>query len=454
MFRSTSHTISIHKTGLVLFFKSVDYITMTTPARLSAANALHDVFAKGRRVREDWNKWLSPEDAGLAQAILGLCLRRWGRLNAWCLPKLKDASRGLPAETQIALSIGLAQLAWLPGVATHAAVDESVSLVLQEKIGFPPHSGLVNAILRSASGNRDALASELDSTPDEADRSPFAELLLKAALQDDLSSENVRVLWGKLQRPPLPAFVVLSGEPPGGLVPDAQFPDARRLIPGTPFPTDWLRSGAGMVQDISSQALMKFRWPFEKTPMRILDVCAAPGGKTTMLAKMWPLANIFAIEQNPRRAERLRENLAARSVRAQIEVVESVAWMRSGGRPFDLILVDAPCSASGTIRKHPELVWIYKRQEIERLVRVQENLIDAAVSRLSPGGLLIYSACSWFPEEGLNHLSRLESFNPKIKPALIWPDADGAALTHIFRPDPLTWDGEGFQGFAVTTASV
>jgi 16S rRNA (cytosine967-C5)-methyltransferase len=339
-------------------------------------------------------------------------------------------------------------------VATHAAVDESVSLVLQEKIGFPPHGGLVNAILRSASGNRDALASELDSTPDEANRPPFAELLLKAALQDDLSSENVRVLWGKLQRPPLPAFVVLSGEPPGGLVPDAQFPDARRLIPGTPFPTDWLRSGAGMVQDISSQALMKFRWPFEKTPMRILDVCAAPGGKTTMLAKMWPLANIFAIEQNPRRAERLRENLAARSVRAQIEVVESVAWMRSGGRPFDLILVDAPCSASGTIRKHPELVWIYKRQEIERLVRVQENLIDAAVSRLSPGGLLIYSACSWFPEEGLNHLSRLESFNPKIKPALIWPDADGAALTHIFRPDPLTWDGEGFQGFAVTTASV
>jgi 16S rRNA (cytosine967-C5)-methyltransferase len=376
-------------------------------------------------------------------------------LNAWCLPKLKDASRGLPAETQIALSIGLAQLAWLPGVATHAAVDESVSLVLQEKIGFPPHSGMVNAILRSASGNRDALASELDSTPDEADRSPFAELLLKAALQDDLSFENVRVFWSRLQRPPSPAFVVLSGEPPGGLVPDAQFPDARRLIPGTPFPTGWLRSGAGMVQDISSQALMNFNWSFEKSaPMRILDVCAAPGGKTTTLAKMWPQAKIFALEQTPRRAQKLRENLAARSVRAQIEVAESVAWMRSGGRPFDLILVDAPCSASGTIRKHPELVWIYKYQDVERLVRMQKNLLDAALSRLSPGGLLIYSACSWFPEEGLNHPSRLESLNPKIKPAPIWPDAGGAALTHIFRPDPLTWDGEGFQGFAVTTASV
>jgi len=423
---------------------------MPTSARLSAARALHDVFAKGRRVSADWNKLLSTEDAGLAQAILGLCLRRWGRLSAWSAPRLKDSSRGLPIETQIALNIGLAQLAWLSGVAAHAAVDESVSLVSQGRTGFPPHSGLVNAMLRQASKDRDALASEITSLPDELDRPPFAEMLLRAALQDGHSPENVKVLWNKLQQPPSPAFVVLNGPPPGFLVPDAQFPAAWRLCPGAPFPAEWLRSGAGMAQDISSQALMRFNRPFEKTAnMRILDVCAAPGGKTTALADMWPSANIFALEQNPRRAQKLRENLAARKTRAQVEIAESVAWMRGGGRPFDVILVDAPCSASGTVRKHPELVWIYKPKDIEQLVRMQENLLDAAISRLSPGGLLIYSACSWFPEEGLNHLPRLESLHPKIKPAPIWPDANGA-LTHIFRPDSLTWEGEGFQGFAVT----
>jgi len=424
---------------------------MPTPARLRVAIALHNVFDKPNRVSENWNKDLSSENARLAQAILGLCLRRWGRLNAWYLPKLKDPLRGLPLGTKIALNIGLAQLAWLPGVAEHAAVTESVELVSGKKLGFPPHKGMVNAILRSASIDRELLAAELDSLPSELDQSPFTRLLLKAALKDQNTPENIKALWEKLQRRPSSAFVVLYGAPPDVLVPDTQFPQAWRLQLGAKLPREWLYSGAGMVQDISSQALMEFDWHFEKKhPSRILDACAAPGGKTTALAYKYPQAHIFAIEQNPHRAQKLRENLAARKVRAEIEVADSANWLRNGGRPFDLILIDAPCSASGTLRKHPELTWIYNHSGIERLTQIQKSLLDAAIPRLSPGGLLIYSVCSWFPEECTDHFSNILSGDTQLIPAPIWLSAQGTERTHIFRPDPLTWEGEGFQAFAVT----
>jgi 16S rRNA (cytosine967-C5)-methyltransferase len=384
---------------------------------------------------------------------MGLCIRKWGRLNAWYWPRLNQSSKGIPVRTQIAISIGLAQLAWLPGVAVHAAVAESVELLADPKNGFPPHKGLANAILRSAAKNREFLALEMDSMAAKLDRTPFSDALLRAALSDGDApecAEKLSTLWHKFQQPQPPAYVVLDGPPPEGLVSDAQFPPAWRLTPGASFPRQWLQSGKGMVQDISSQALMAFDWPFEgDSPTRIADLCAAPGGKTTSLALKFPKARIFAVEQNGMRASRMRENLAARGIDANVAEAESVAWLQGGGKPFDLILVDAPCSASGTIRKHPELNWIFNLADLDRLADAQANLLEAAIGRLAPGGLLIYSVCSWFPKEGADHLHRLLNDNPKLVPAPIWPDADGKGRTHVFRPDPLSWNGEGFQGFAV-----
>ncbi|MCM2250499.1 MAG: hypothetical protein NDI58_08080, partial [Geothrix sp.] len=97
---------------------------MPTPARLHVAHALHEVFGEKGRVPDFWDRELG-EDAHLAQALLGLCLRRWGRIQAWVKPKLKDPDRGVPLGTRVALAMGLAQLAWLPGVSDHAAVNES-----------------------------------------------------------------------------------------------------------------------------------------------------------------------------------------------------------------------------------------------------------------------------------------------------------------------------------------
>ena len=219
---------------------------MPTPARIHVAHALHEVFGEGGRVPDVWDRGLG-EDATLAQALLGLCLRRWGRLQAWVKPNLKDSARGIPLGTRVALAMGLAQLAWLPGVSDHAAVNESVELAGDRELGFVPHKGLVNAILRRAAKDRAALAAALDALPPALDRAPAVERALQAALAPHGAEGELEVLWQKLQQPPRPAFRQLMGPLPEGLVDDPDLAGCLRLEEGASFPRTWLESGAGMV---------------------------------------------------------------------------------------------------------------------------------------------------------------------------------------------------------------
>ena len=168
---------------------------MPTPARIHVAHALHEVFGEGGRVPDIWDRDLG-EDAHLAQALLGLCLRRWGRLQAWVKPNLKDPTRGVPLGTRVALAMGLAQLAWLPGVSDHAAVHEAVEVAASRELGFLPHKGLVNALLRRAAKDRQALAAELDALPPALDRTPAVERALAAALARSVGDGTRRGEWG------------------------------------------------------------------------------------------------------------------------------------------------------------------------------------------------------------------------------------------------------------------
>ncbi len=437
---------------------------MPTPSRLAAAKALHSVFGAGNRVSSSWDADLAPEDAALSKALLGLCLRRWGCLQAYVKPKLKDASRGLPIGTQIGLALGLAQLAWLDGVASHAAVNEAVEITSDRALGFPPHKGLVNALLRRAASKREALRADLDGMPSSLDRSSFAEKVLRAAMtplaplapnlvEADLDALGaLDALWAKWQVPPRPAFRVLRGDVPMELAADEPIFACWRLKDDAPFPGAWLRSGAGMVQDRSSQALMNFQW--EKKPARILDACAAPGGKTTALGVRFPGTRITAVERDPNRAERLRQNLSDRKVNAGIVISDAADYLAKTPDAFDLILLDAPCSGSGTMQKHPELPWIAGNIDLVRLCAMQRELLTVAIPKLAPGGLLIYAVCSWLPEEGEDHRKWMASAHPELDPEKIWPDGFGPepGPTSHFRPHPLTWDGEGFQAFAWTKA--
>ncbi|HTL98721.1 MAG TPA: transcription antitermination factor NusB [Holophagaceae bacterium] len=422
---------------------------MATPSRRAVARALHAVFGRGERVPERWDQNLSGADAALAQALLGVCLRHWGAMQAWARPKLKDPKRGLPAGSQVALAIGLAQLAWLEGVAPHAAVHEAVDLAADAELGFPVHKGLVNALLRKASQELPKLRAELDAVSG-ADRTEFTAWVLESALEPRKREAELLDLWARVHREPRLAFRLLRGEAPEGLVPDPAFEGCWRLEPGAAFPLAWLQEGSGMVQDASSQALMTFRW--EGPAARILDACAAPGGKTTALGLRFPGAAITALERSPRRAARLKENLAARRVTAEIVEADAADWLASGAAPFDLILLDAPCSGSGTLQKHPELSWIGGELDLRDLAKRQRALLEAALPRLAPGGLLIFAVCSWLPEEGLAHREAVLKAHPDLRPAAVWDARFGldASPSSLFLPDPLSWDGEGFQAFALT----
>ncbi|MDR3669403.1 MAG: transcription antitermination factor NusB [Holophaga sp.] len=422
---------------------------MATPSRIAVARTLHLVFGEGARVPDAWDAGLPAADAGLANALLGQCLRRWGTLQAGIRPQLKDPARGLPLGTQVVLAIGLAQLAWLPGVSDHAAVNEAVDLATNREVGFPPHKGLVNAILRRAAKDRAALAAELDRLDPALDRSPFTERVLQSALAPRGGS-GAEALWHRLQAPPHPHFLQLRAEPlPPGMEPLEAPAGALRLAPDAPFPQQWLAEGAGMVQDLSSQALLGFQWEHPVT--RILDACSAPGGKATVLGRRYPQAGITALERNAARARRLRDNLQLRGVPAEIVVEDACAWLLRDGPRFDLIMLDAPCSGSGTLQKHPELNWLGDALDLPRLAQTQRTLLEAALPRLAPGGLLIYAVCSWLPEEGLAHRDRVLAAGG-YRPAAIWPAPMGTedGPTSLFRPDPLAWTGEGFQAFAFT----
>jgi 16S rRNA (cytosine967-C5)-methyltransferase len=351
--------------------------------------------------------------------------------------------------------MGLAQLAWLPGVSNHAAVNESVDLAATRDLGFLPHKGLVNALLRRASKDRAALAAELDALPASLDRSPAVARALGAALAPHGAEGELEALWARLQQPPRPDFRLLEGEIPEGLVPVAGLPGCLCLEEGAPFPRPWLEAGGGMVQDRSSQALLAYQW--ERPVTRILDACAAPGGKTTTLARRHPGAAITALEVHPKRAARLRQTLQQRGVEARVIQADAAEWLEGNEAVFDLILLDAPCSGSGTLQKHPEWPWL-KHDDLPRLTGLQRRLLSAAAERLAPGGLLIYAVCSWLPEEGIAHRDWLVEARPDLHPAEVWPAALGAevdgraGLSATFRPDPLRWEGEGFQGFAVRRA--
>ena len=427
---------------------------MSTPSRRLVALALQGVFDRNQRISEDWDRGLGPEDARFAQAILGHCLRKWGRLQAYVKPRLAQSSRLLPTNTQIAFAMGLAQLAWMDGVADHAAVSEAVEQMGDDQLGFKPHQGLVNAILRRAAADRPKLRAELDQLPAHLDRSTFIQRAMEGALAPHGALDELEALWARLQEPPHPIFRKLKPEPlPEGLVPDPSLPEAYTLEAGAAFPRTWLNSGAGMVQDRSSQALLRFQW--DRPVHRICDACAAPGGKSTALALRFPEAMLTAVEINPKRAERFTKTLAQRGIEAQVaEVVvsDAVAWLRGGGAPFDLILLDAPCSASGTLQKHPELTWIGDTIDLKRLAETQWALIEAAIPRLTKGGLLIFAVCSWLPEECRDHYERMLVEHPSMAPAAVWPDGFGLAAgpSPVFCPHPLRWEGEGFQGFAFT----
>lgn len=316
-------------------------------------------------------------------------MRRLGQIDALIDHAL---ARPLPARAGIVrhiLRLGVCQLAFL-ATPPHAAVDTSVALCRRR--GHPGHAPFVNAVLRRLSGECGALLSTQDAprlnTPDWLWNSWCA------AYGDDRCRA---IAEAHLREAPLD--LTPRGEVDAALV-------AR--LGATRLPTGSLRLAAsGPVQALPGFA--EGQWWVQDAaaalPARLLgdvpgrsvaDLCSAPGGKTAQLAAAG--ARVIAIDRSPTRLERVRDNLRRLALDAVTVSADASVWVPDA--PVDDLLLDVPCSATGTIRRHPDVAWLKSAEEVSSLAAVQERLLHHALSLLPPGGRLVYCACSLQPEEG------------------------------------------------------
>jgi 16S rRNA (cytosine967-C5)-methyltransferase len=386
-------------------------------ARRIAADILDGVLHKHRTLDEQLDgaaahpglKTLSDRDRALMRRLVATILRRLGTLGH-VLSRLLD--RGIPTDApraQSALLIGAAQILWMD-VPDHAAVDLSVRLVQSDRRATK-YAGLVNAVLRRCAREGQPLIDEvksqtLDVPPwlltrwiahygETAARDIAAAISHEPSL--DLTVKSDAAQWATR----------LHGETlPTGTV--------RTLLQGSVTMLPGFTEGQWWVQDAA--AALPARLFGDIAGKTIVDLCAAPGGKTAQLAQAG--ARVTAIDRSPNRMARLRDNLARLSLEAESIVTDAAEWQGGAkGGGFDGILVDAPCTSTGTIRRHPDVAWLRQEVDIAALVALQKRLLQKAVALLRPGGTLVYCTCSLEPEEGEQAISALLAAEPAMRRA-------------------------------------
>lgn len=369
-------------------------------ARRIAADILDGVLHKQRTLDEQLDgaaahpglKTLSDRDRALMRRLVATILRRLGTLGH-LLSRLLN--RGIPTDApraQTSLLIGAAQILWMD-VPDHAAVDLSVRLVQSDRRAAK-YAGLVNAVLRRCAREGQPLIDEIRSQMLDVPPWLLARWIAhygeSVARDIALAISHEPSLDLTVKSDPAQWATRLHGETlPMGTV--------RTLLQGSVTMLPGFAEGQWWVQDAA--ATLPARLFGDVAGKTIADFCAAPGGKTAQL--VYAGAHVTAIDRSPSRMARLRDNLERLALEAETVVADAVEWQggnNSGG--FDGILVDAPCTSTGTIRRHPDVGWLRQESDIGALAPVQKRLLQKAVAMLRPGGTLVYCTCSLEPEEG------------------------------------------------------
>ena len=404
------------------------------PTRRAAARLLDAVLVRHRPLEEALEALpggLAARDRAAAHRIAAAVLRRAASLDAVLEPYLR---REPPAEVRIALRMGAAELLLL-GTPAHAAVGGTVALVPT------PFAGLVNAVLRRVAEGGAAALAELDGP--RLDTPPW----LWSAWHAAHGAAAARAIAEAHARE-APLDLTLA---PGAAAPEG----------GEALPTGTLRYPAGTrvtelpgfaeggfwVQDAAAALPARLLAP--RPGERVADLCAAPGGKTAQLAAMG--AAVTAVERDPRRAARLRENLARLRLTAAVVEADATTW--TPAERFDAVLLDAPCSATGTIRRHPDIPHRKRPRDLTGLAATQAGLLATAARLLKPDGRLVFAVCSLQPEEGEAHLAAaaalgltIDPVRPEEVPGLDMAITPAGALRT--RPD-LWAERGGMDGFFI-----
>ena len=367
-------------------------------ARRIAADILDGVLHKHRTLDDQLDgaaahpglKSLADRDRALMRRLVATILRRLGTLGH-LLSRLLD--RGVPTDApraQSALLIGAAQILWMD-VPDHAAVDLSVRLVQSDRRAAK-YAGLVNAVLRRCAREGQPLIDEVKSQT--LDIPPWMLARWIAAYGEATAREMALAIGHE----PSLDITVKSDAPQwatrlhGETLPTGT---VRTLLQGSVTMLPGFTEGQWWVQDAA--AALPARLFGDVNGKTIVDLCAAPGGKTAQLAQGG--ARVTAVDRSPARMARLRDNLARLSLQAEAVVTDAAEWQGTD-KLFDGILIDAPYTSTGTIRRHPDIGWLRQEADIAALTALQKRLLQRAATLIKPGGTLVYCTCSLEPEEG------------------------------------------------------
>ena len=346
---------------------------------------------------------LADRDRALVRKLVATVLRRIGTLRH-LLGKFLDS--GFPKDAprvETVLLIGAAQILFLD-VPDHAAVDLGVRLVQADRRAAK-YPGLINAVLRRVTREGPELIKTLDVVP--LDTPPW----LFERWTKSYGEETAR------------AIAIAHGhEPPLDLTVKADAENWAQRLRGRVMPTGTIRTdtgglvsllpgyheGAWWVQDAA--AALPARLFGDVRDKRVADLCAAPGGKTAQLSAAG--ARVTAVDRSANRLVRVRENLQRLGLHADMIATDATEWQ---AEPFDAVLVDAPCSSTGTIRRHPDVGWLKSETDIAQLIGLQDRLLSRAAALTKPGGTIVYCVCSLEPEEGEQQIEALLAREPGVR---------------------------------------
>ena len=420
--------------------------------RVLAVRALQAVLQQGQTLTQAGDRAAAecqdPRDAALVKELCYGTLRWQPRLEAWLTKLVERPLKSADLDVKLLLLLGLYQLAFLR-VPPHAAVQQTVEACRALDKSWA--AGLINAVLRRFQREHAQLESATAEDPEARYAHPkwFIE-----ALKQDWPERWQAMLEANNRRPPFTLrvnrkqgsrsdYLKILADAGMAVSPCVHAPDGVTLenavdvsaLPG-------FAQGCVSVQDEGAQLAAPLLDVHEG--QRALDACAAPGGKTCHLLERHPGLAITAVEVDGRRAERIRDNLQRLGLEADVRVADAVepgTWW--DGRPYDRILLDAPCSASGVVRRHPDVKARRRPEEVAAVAGLQARLLAALWPLLAPGGKLLYVTCSVFRRENVLPLEAFLAGNPDACPLAL--EADWGAAAGPGR-QVLTGEG-GMDGF-------
>ncbi len=388
---------------------------------------------------------LSPADRNLVTALVLGVLRWQIGLDEQLRTLLKKPGARLDPEVRIALRLGAFQLQFLDRVPAHAAIDESVELTKQAGHRFA--AGMVNAVLRKL-----ASAGPAVDLPEES-AAEFALAWAHPAWMVErwtrfYGPEAARAIYRHGQTQPQLTVRIMSPSQEaeileGGirLQPGALLAAARTVVSGDVSATAAFREGRARIQDEGSQLIGELAaWGGEESERKvksILDACAAPGGKTMILAERNPEAKILACEASPRRFTTLRKRLAAYADRVECRLAEANALQEESA--FDVVLADVPCSGTGTLGRNPEIRHRLRLEDLARHSERQREILHAALRAVRPGGRVVYSTCSLEPEENEQVVSAVLAENRNARQISLAPRIESLLRGGILTAGGAEW---------------